>query len=103
MPARVRNAAGQFGFADRDHVREILRKGGWSDVAIEPVDVPCAMPESNLVRYIARLGPVGRVLQRADDECRARVIAAVRPAFSPYVLGVEVRFTAACWTIEARA
>ena len=33
---------------------------------------------------------------------RARVVDAVRPAFDPYVHGSDVRFTAACWMVEAR-
>ena len=61
------------------------------------------MPESALVRYFTQLGPVGRILQQADDERRARVVATVRPAFDPYVDGSEVRFTAACWMVGARA
>jgi hypothetical protein len=31
------------------------------------------------------------------------VIDAVRAAFDPYVQGEEVRFTAACWRISAKA
>jgi len=65
--------------------------------------VPCAMPESALVPYLTEMGPVGRILQQADDELRARVVATVRPAFDPYVHGAEVRFKAACWTVGARA
>ncbi|MBL9023078.1 MAG: methyltransferase domain-containing protein [Myxococcales bacterium] len=103
LPSRRPNEPGQFAFADRDRVREIPQNGGWHAVGIEPIDVPCTMPEGALVRYVSQLGPVGRALQQADDECRARVIAAVRPAFTPYVLGGEVRFAAACWMMEARA
>jgi hypothetical protein len=42
-------------------------------------------------------------LHDADDRARARVIEAVRPAFDSYVHGDEVRFTAACWMVSARA
>ena len=40
---------------------------------------------------------------RIDDETRAEVIKTVRAAFDPYVHGPEVRFTAACWMVGARA
>ena len=103
LPARRPDEPGQFAFADRDRVRRILDESGWSEIDIQPIDVPCAMPENALVRYVTQLGPVGRFLQQADDELRARVVATVRPAFDPYVHGPEVRFTAACWMVGARA
>ena len=103
LPARRPDEPGQFAFADRDRVRGILEQSGWSAIDIQPIDVPCAMPENALVRYFTQLGPVGRMLQQADDERRARVVATVRPAFDPYVHGAEVRFTAACWMVGARA
>ena len=103
LPARRPNEPGQFAFADRDRVRAILQASGWSEIDIQPIDVPCAMPESALVRYFTQLGPVGRMLQQANDERRAQVVAMVRPAFDPYVHGAEVRFTAACWMAGARA
>ncbi len=103
LPARRPNEPGQFAFADRERVRGILEQSGWSEIDIRPIDVPCSMPEHALVGYLTQLGPVGRILQRADDELRARVVAAVRPAFEPWVHGHEARFPAACWVIGARA
>jgi SAM-dependent methyltransferase len=103
LPVRRPNEPGQFGFADGDRVRRILEQGGWSAIDLQPIDVPCAMPEGALLDYVTQLGPVGRILQQADDDLRARVVAAVRPAFDPYVRGAEVRFTAACWMVAARA
>jgi SAM-dependent methyltransferase len=103
LPTRLPDGPGQFAFADRKRVEAILIESGWSEANLQPVDVPCAMPERALVRYLTQLGPVGRLLQQSDDGLRARVIATVRPAFAPYVHGHEVRFTAACWLIGARA
>jgi SAM-dependent methyltransferase len=103
LPTRRPQEPGQFAFADRDHVRRILGESGWSQIDIQPIDVPCALPENALVRYLTQLGPVARVLQQADDDLRARVVATVRPAFDPYVRGAEVRFTAACWVVSGRA
>jgi SAM-dependent methyltransferase len=103
LPARRPNEPGQFAFADRDRVRGIFEAAGWSQIDIQPIDVPCAFPESALVRYVTQLGPVGRALQPATDDRRARVVAAVRPAFDRYVHAAEVRFNAACWMVAARA
>ncbi|MET7437971.1 class I SAM-dependent methyltransferase [Streptomyces sp. NPDC004082] len=103
LPVRRADEPGQFGFADADRVGGILRESGWSDVDIRPIDVTCVLPEAELVGYFTRLGPVGLRLREADEQTRAQVVAKVRPAFDPYVHGADVRFTAACWMLRARA
>ena len=103
LPAREPNAPGQFAFADEHRVQRILEESGWGEVDIQPLDVACTLPERELLRYLTKLGPVGRALASADDQTRSRVSEAVRAAFDSYVHGPEVRFTAACWQIRARA
>jgi SAM-dependent methyltransferase len=102
LPVRRPDAPGQFAFADRRRVHSILEESGWAGIEIQPIDVVCAMPESQLVEYLTRLGPVGAALQEADEHTRAKVIETVRPAFDPYVHGTDVRFTAACWMVRGR-
>jgi SAM-dependent methyltransferase len=103
LPARVADAPGQFAWADPARVAAILEGGGWTGIDIRPVDVACRFPERDLAGYFTRLGPVGRALQDADGPTRAQVVDTVRRAFAPHVQGDEVRFTAACWWIGARA
>jgi ubiquinone/menaquinone biosynthesis C-methylase UbiE len=103
LKARQPNEPGQFALADPDRSRSLLEKSGWTEIQVQPIDVPCAFPEGALVQYISQLGPVGRILQQVDDDLRTQVITRVRPAFDPYVHGADVRFTAACWLIGARA
>jgi len=100
---RVADGPGQFGFANRDRVRDILARSGWRDIDIAPIDVGCSFPASELGSYLNRMGPVGRALQNEDDEIRQRVIQVVLPAFDSYIHGDEVRFEAALWVIGARA
>ena len=102
LPARRPGAPGQFAFADGSRVHAILKESGWGAIDVRPIDVACALPEPELVRYVTRLGPVGMALQEADDATRMRVIETVRPAFDAYVHQGEVRFVAACWMIGAR-
>ncbi|MDP3859864.1 MAG: methyltransferase domain-containing protein [Stagnimonas sp.] len=102
MPARAPDAPGQFAFADSQRVRRILEDSGWSDIDIQPLDIACRLPEQDLVPYLSRLGPLGRVLPTLDQATRSRVIETVRAAFEPYVHGAEVRFDAACWLLGAR-
>lgn len=102
LPARRADAPGQFGFADARRVQSILAESGWTDIDIQPIDVTCTLPESELSRYGARLGPVGVALREVDPRTRDQVVTVVRKAFEPYVHGDEVRFTACCWRVDAR-
>lgn len=102
LPPRRPDAPGQFAFADPERVGGILREGGWDAIDIRPVDFACSLPEAELQTYVTRMGPVGMALAGADPETRTRIVDAVMPAFAPFVIGSEVRFTAACWEVSAR-
>ena len=65
--------------------------------------MPCTLPEKGLIGYLTRFGPLGRRLDEVDEQTRMQVIETVRPAFDPYVHGVDVQFNAACWIVNARA
>lgn len=103
LPPRRPDGPGQFAFADPARVRRILEDGGWIEVDIRPADFACALPAARLDEVITRLGPLGEVLPDADPDRRAHLLATVRAAFAPYVADGTVRFTAACWTLAARA
>jgi SAM-dependent methyltransferase len=103
LPPRQPDAPGQFAFADRQRVERILDAAGWKNPQLAPLDVPCAFPERDLVRFFTRFGPVGLVLREADEATRARIIGTLRAAFAPFIESDEVRFVAACWMISAQA
>lgn len=103
MPARDPEAPGQFAFADKDRVLGLLWDAGWSDIDIEATDFACAFPASALADYVASMGPLGLFLAQVDGAERARIVDQVLPAFDRYIDGDAVRFTAACWSIRARA
>ena len=103
LPPRRPDGPGQFAFADSHRVRALLADSGWAEVELSPIDVACTFSEADLTRYITHLGPVGQALAAADERTRARITELARAAFDAYVYGPEVRFTAACWMIAARA
>lgn len=103
LPPRRPDGPGQFAFADPARVRRILAEGGWTEVDIRPADFACSLPAARLDEVITRLGPLGEVLSDSDPDRRAPLLETVRAAFAPYVSGRTVRFTAACWTIAAKA
>jgi SAM-dependent methyltransferase len=101
VPVRRPDAPGQFAFADAQRVQRILAESGWVETEVHPIDVACTFPEGELVRYFTRLGPIARLLDEADDRTRGQIVDTVRSAFAEYVYGMEVRFTAACWIVDA--
>jgi SAM-dependent methyltransferase len=103
MPVRDPAGPGQFGLADAARTQGLLQDAGWTEIDHQPIDFACSLSASELERYFTRLGPVGTMLQKADAETRARVIEVLQPAFAPFVVGDEVRFTAACWLVSATA
>lgn len=103
LPERQADEAGQFGLASEERIRGILGQAGWEGLDLVRADVRCSFPERELGGYLERMGPVGRALEQAGKELRREVIARIRPAFDPYVDGASVRFTAACWLVQAHA
>jgi ubiquinone/menaquinone biosynthesis C-methylase UbiE len=103
LPPRRADGPGMFAFADQRKVSRILEESGWAEIDIRPIDVACTLPETELIRYVTRIGPLSLVLPETDDRTRAQVIETVRTAFDPYVHGTEVRNMAACWLVGARA
>ena len=103
LPQYVPDAPGQFAFADRDRVVKILEAAQWHHISIEPLDFECSFPETELIGYFTRLGPLGRVFPDLDEATQAKLITVVREAFEPFVFGDTVTFNAACWQIKARA
>lgn len=101
LPPRQPNAPGQFAFANAARVEQILEDSGWHGISLQPIDVTCTFAKKDLLTYITRLGPLGRILPDLDESGRKAIIDAVRPAFAPYVHGKTVRLDVACWMIGA--
>lgn len=103
LPERTPDEPGQFAFANQQRILEILQRSGWRGIKIEAVDIACSFAEQDLLLYLSRMGPVGRLLLQQDEATRKQVIEAARDAFEPYVFGDRVVFTAACWKVTAHA
>lgn len=103
LPTRQNNEPGPVAFADPGRVQVILEQSHWTEIEIVPVDVECSMPEKDLNRYLANLGPVAAALQELEPPRAEQILQAILPAFSRYKVGSEVKFSAACWMVNARA
>lgn len=103
LPERSPNAPGQFAFARRERIEEILSASGWRSVSVNAIDAACTLPAADMLTYATRMGPLGLIFQDLDPSLQDRITAALRAAFAPYVRGDTIRFTAACWMATAHA
>lgn len=103
LPPRQPGAPGQFAFADHDHVWGILRQSGWNRIDIAPAAAECRLPADQLPTYLTRFGPLSRVMEGLEPAWRQDVLARLLDAFAPFIQAGEVRFTAACWQVTAKA
>lgn len=102
LPLRRSDGPGQFAFADAGRVGRLMHEGGWTDVSLEPVDLPLQMPLTVLPVYVERLGPLGRILPSVAAEARPALLTAVQSAFTPFIRQERVCFDAACWLLRGR-
>jgi SAM-dependent methyltransferase len=108
QPVPEPGAPGPFAFADPDHVRDVLTRAGFADVALESVRMTLAVGGGQdldaTVDFVLRMGPTARALREADDpELVPQVAAAVREALAPYETDEGVRMDSASWLVTARA
>ena len=99
------DAPGPFAFADPDRVADILERAGFSDVALDPVEVPLLLGGGlSLDDAVAWLGEGGmgkRFLGGADAATAERALAAARAAMEPFVTPDGVRLASATWLVHA--
>ena len=95
---------GEFAFADRDRVRDILSGAGFRDITIEPEDMLIGGASLDMtVDTTLSMGPVAAALREADPAKREPVAYAVRQAFTPYDGSEGVRLGAAVWIVRANS
>ena len=103
LPQSDPDAPGRWAFAKPDRVRGILTRSGWRDIDITPLDVPTPIALDDLMTLSLRMGPLGTVLQQADEATQAKVRTAVAERLAAYETDGVVAMSSACWLVTARA
>ena len=94
---------GEFSFAQRDRVYQILTGAGYKDITIEPEDRLIGGANLDVtVDTTLAMGPVAAALREADPAKREPVACAVRQAFTPYDGSEGVRLGAGVWVVRAK-
>ena len=105
LPPSAPHAPGPFAFADRDRLVGILNGAGFTDVAIEPLDLRTGGDSLEESVFIAlRVGQLGGALRElgASEELKRRVEATLSEALAAYVEDGVVKLPAAAWIVSAR-
>lgn len=95
-------APGPFAFADPQRLRGILSQAGFTDVGVEPLDLPLggfAVEES--LRMALRIGPLATML-RENPETAPRAIEDIRAVLSERAVDGRVWLGGAVWIVTAR-
>ena len=95
---------GQFAFADPARVERILKRAGFTGLAIEPLDVQMWMggDVADVVTSAGRFGPLARAFADADPAAVAKAKAAIVELLTPHATKDGVSLPGGCWLVSAR-
>ena len=95
----VPNGPGMFGFADPDHVTEVLTASGWAPPRLEKLDMDLGIAAgrglAEAVVQSTQIGAVNSWLRNQPVEIVSAVVASLDDALAPYVDGASVRLPSA--------
>jgi SAM-dependent methyltransferase len=100
---------GPFSLADRERVRGILERAGFTDLAFDDHRATLTIGGGQGLDEVVDIlltgvGPTSAALRQADPAVRPTVAASVRDALAPYhTPGAGVRMDGTCWIATGRA
>lgn len=95
-------APGPFAFADPERVRGILGEAGFSDIAVEPLNLPLGgfVVEDSL-KLALRIGPLASAL-RENPDAAPKAVDDIRAALAERAVDGRVWLDGAVWIVTAR-
>jgi ubiquinone/menaquinone biosynthesis C-methylase UbiE len=96
-------APGPFAFADPGRLRNILDEAGFADIRLDALDSTMNMgaDAGEAAAQAMRIGPLARAVGGLDDDTRAKILEAVKPAMARYKSHAGITPPAACWLVGA--
>ena len=99
------SAPGPFALADKDRLRGIVERAGFTDITISPFDFPvCVATEGGVeaaVRFVMQIGPTSAALGEASKEVKAIAAERLKAALAPHERDGVVMLGGAIWIVEA--
>ena len=105
LPKQDPDDPGPFSFGDPNRVTRILTEAGFTDIALEPVDVMLDLASGRgldaAVAYTLDIGATSRALDGVSDILRAAAAGSIHDALTPYVDNGRVPLAGAIWIVTA--
>jgi SAM-dependent methyltransferase len=104
-PPAPPDAPGPFAFAERERVVGVLERAGFSEIALDPVDLPLHIPGASArdaAAFLLCVGPTGRAVREAGTRDLAPLARELERALEPHVSNDGVRMRGAVWVCSAR-
>jgi ubiquinone/menaquinone biosynthesis C-methylase UbiE len=105
MPQVGPEDPGPFAFASEARVKRILDAAGFSDIAMEPVDLALDVAIGGgleaAVKSAVEVGPAARALTDQPPELVTAATQAIREALKPFARGQTVPLDACIWIVTA--
>jgi len=105
LPKQGPDDPGPFSFGDPNRVTRILTEAGFTDIALEPVDVMLDLASGRgldaAVAYTLDIGATSRALDGVSDILRAAAAGSIHDALTPYVDNGRVPLAGAIWIVTA--
>tara|TARA_A100001391_G_scaffold114041_4_gene76849 strand:- start:8040 stop:8861 length:822 start_codon:yes stop_codon:yes gene_type:complete len=100
-------APGPFAFADPAYVEQILSAGGWTDIALTPIDFPMIVgagedPVADARDYFCTIGPAARALGQLDESERQTFVTKLDALSQRNCREGIVSLPAAAWLVMAQ-
>jgi SAM-dependent methyltransferase len=103
-PPPAPGAPGPFAFGDTEHVRAILAKAGFGEIAFRSEQLPMAMKSvDDAAAFLTEMGPASRAIREAGggEALREKAQAAIRTAIAPHARNGRVELPSAIWVVSA--
>jgi len=94
---------GPFSFGDPDRVRRILDGAGFTDIRVEAHEgiLKTGGNLAEAVQFATERGPMATTFGQADDDTKARVVAALSEVLAPFETPAGVQLDFASWIVTA--
>jgi SAM-dependent methyltransferase len=104
-PPPLPHAPGPFALCDRPRLEGILQQAGFSDITIEPRDLPVYFARQGgldtAVPLAMQMGPTGAALGEVSNEVKAVAAERLKVALTPHAQDGVVTLGGAIWLVQA--
>ena len=106
MPSPPPRSPGPFAFHEKDYVKEILEKSGFSNISFDDNKEDITMFSGKSLQeasedYLAINPVVTEMLKDSPDDLKAEIVESLKEAFSEFHKGDGLVFPSATWVVSA--